>query len=173
MPASVCKKLSILEKYLMLVKCSKNRVGLKCVCQQGAFSHIILVFLRSATDEEGVWVAVQTLTVTCIEELLHSRKKHFLHLELAALHSMCNDLHLHPSLIPSYPDCELGTVVHLLYRKPVQFKYSLGVWAIPSNHTNLDVLVLIAPFSAAEERLTSPAVTPACALGINDVTFSA
>lgn len=54
MPAPVWKKLTVLDKYLMLVKCSKNGVVLKCVCEQGVFSHIILRFLHSATDEEGV-----------------------------------------------------------------------------------------------------------------------
>lgn len=38
-----------LEKYLMFLKCSKNRI-LKCLWQWAAFSHIISVFLHNVTD---------------------------------------------------------------------------------------------------------------------------
>lgn len=95
-------------------------------------------------------------------------KKHLPRLEGAALHFTRSDLHLPPS----YPDCELGTDSCLLYHKLVPFKYNLAPLGSPSDHIDLDLLVLMASFSAAEDCLTSPAVMPAYALGINDVTSS-
>lgn len=88
-------------------------------------------------------------TVTHVAELLLSVKKHFLHLELAALDFTCSGLHLPPSWALSYPDCELGTDIHLLYHKVVQFKCSLAPLSSPVDHIDLDLLVLVASFSAA------------------------
>lgn len=101
-----------------------------------------------------------SLTVTYVAELLLLVKKHFPHLEGAALHFTRSDLHLPPS----YPDCELGTDSSLLYHKLVQFKYSLAPLGSPSDHIDLDLLVLMASFSAAEDGVTSPAVMPVYAL---------
>lgn len=107
------------------------------------------------------------LTDIYVAELLLSVRKHLPHLELAALHFTCSDLHLPPSWVLSYPDREQGTNIHLLYHKVVQLKYSLAPLGSPSDHVDLDHLVLIASFSAAEDCLTSPAIIPVYALGIN------